>query len=74
MTIFIEVVGGKTISLECCLNNTIDELKYMIYIKEGLPPCQQRLVYNRKQLDDGCKLSYYNLHYASTLRLVVRLR
>ena len=78
MQLFVATLTGKTITLvvevERC---TVADVKAEIHAKEGICPCQQRLIRNRdgKQLEDGRTLADYNLHLAegSHLRLVVRL-
>jgi len=65
---------GKTIPLQVDVNNTISEIKEKIQDKEGIPPEQQRLIFNGNQLEDGKTLAEYNIEEGSCLHLVLRLR
>ncbi len=74
MQVFVKTLSGKTISVECEPDESIESLKNKILEKEGVPPDQQRIIFGGKQLDAQKNLSDYDIDDDDTLHLVLRLR
>ena len=74
MRIIVETLTHKEIPLDVEQSTTIDQVKYLVREKEGIPPDQQRLIYEGKQLEDGRTLSDYNIGEAAKIWMILRLR
>ncbi|KAG9090127.1 hypothetical protein FRC06_001215 [Ceratobasidium sp. 370] len=72
--IFCKTLTGRTITLEVAPDEEIYSVRCKIHDKEGIPPCQIRLIHSGRQLEDGRKLSDYKIGKESTLHMVLRLR
>ncbi|CAG8498686.1 9726_t:CDS:2 [Dentiscutata erythropus] len=72
--IFVKTLTGKTITLECKGNNTIDIIKQKIQNKENILKDHQSLIFNGICLEDDKTISDYYIKKENTLHLVLRLR
>lgn len=74
MLIFVKTLTGKTLTLNVDPYDSIGIFKIFIQIREGIPPSEQRLVFDGRQLEVNKKFIDYNIQNESTLHLILRLR
>ena len=72
MQIFVKTLTGKHITLEVEPTDRIEDIKQLIYEKEGIPVVFQRLIFAGKILEDGNTLQDYSIQKDSTIHLVLR--
>ncbi|RIB15121.1 hypothetical protein C2G38_2247828 [Gigaspora rosea] len=70
--VFVKTLTGKTITIECEGNDTIDIVKQKIQDKENIPKNKQRLSFGGVLLEDFKTLSDYCIKKESTLYLILR--
>jgi ubiquitin C len=69
MQIFVKTFGGKWITLDVEMGETIDNVKVKVQDKTGIPPEMQRLVLARCELEGSKCVGDYNIQKESTLVL-----
>ncbi|KAK7274507.1 hypothetical protein RIF29_15599 [Crotalaria pallida] len=64
--------GGKMISLQVEMSDTVSVVKSKIRDKDGTPPDEQLLIFEWRELEDRRTLGYYNIQKGSTLQMALR--
>jgi large subunit ribosomal protein L40e/ubiquitin C len=74
--IFIKTITNKTVVIEISLDNTIGELKQMIYIKEGICIETQKFVFGGKYIsyDNKKTLRELNIEKDSIIHIMLMLK
>ena len=72
--ILVKTLIGNIITLEVEPFDTIEVVKEKIQDKTKIPPYQQQLLRDGRQLEEGRSLSDYRIYSWDTLQLVLRLR
>ncbi|MFD9634565.1 ubiquitin-like protein [Streptomyces violascens] len=70
--IFVKTLTGKIIAIEVQGDYTIEMVKAKIQDKEGIPPDQQRLIFENQLLEDRRTVDSYQIRPGSTLHLALR--
>ncbi|XP_078345173.1 uncharacterized protein LOC144630677 [Oculina patagonica] len=73
MQIYVIMPTGKATILDVLSSDDVEKVKKKICSEEGIPPNEQRLTFNGKELKSG-SLTDYNIKNESILRLVRRLQ
>jgi len=71
---FVKTLTGTQTSICCPADTSIETYKTLIQDKIGMPPDQQRLIFEGLQLGDGELLSACGIEHGSVVHLVLRLR
>lgn len=70
--IYIKTLSKQTWPMKADKKDHISDIKARLSDLEGIRPCQMRLIYAGKLLDDGRTLGEYNVSNNCTLHLVLR--
>lgn len=73
MQIFVKTVTGRTIVFDIEGSETVNDLKEMIFEKDGIPVKSQRLLHQGKQLDSNRTLVESGVERESTIHIVLHL-
>ena len=74
MKIIVKFLTGKKFQVDVENSDTIENLKNKIQEKEGIPPDQQRIIYDEKLLEDNKTMDDYKINDGCILWMVIRLR
>jgi len=70
----VKTLTGKTFFLPMATSDYVFDLKARVYDADGIPPDQQRLIFQSKQIEDMCTLADCNVQDGSAVHLVMRLK
>jgi ubiquitin C len=71
--LFVKTLTGKTVSVEVEEGDRIEDVKAKIHEKEGIPPEQQRLIFNGKQLDNHKTIGDYDIEDGPSVHMVTQI-
>ncbi len=73
--LYVKTLTGQTLTITTLdPDATVEELKMEIFKKGGVPLSQQRIIFAGRQLEEGLRLSDYNIQKEATIHMVLRLR
>ena len=73
--VYVKQMTGQNFTIMIGAENTIDELKLIVQNREGIPTSEFRLIFERRQLEDGRTVSDYGIvPGGSTIHMVLKLR
>ncbi|ODV81061.1 ubiquitin-like protein [Suhomyces tanzawaensis NRRL Y-17324] len=74
MQVKVKTLTGRDILVDIEPTDKIIRIKEMMEEKEGIPPSQQRLIFNGLQLDDDKNVQESGITAGASLHLVLTLR
>lgn len=74
MQVKVKTLTGRDIPVDIEPQDKIVHIKEMMEEKEGIPPSQQRLIFNGNQLNDEDNVQHSGIQAGATLHLVLTLR
>lgn len=74
MQIKVKTLTGRDIPVDIEPTDRIIRIKEMMEEKEGIPPSQQRLIFNGSQLNDDNTVQEAGISAGASLHLVLTLR
>lgn len=73
MQIQVKIINNKSIFVEVDDTATVKDLKEKIYKQENIPVAHQKLIFSNLMLEDGNRLSDYNVQKNCTVYLIARV-
>lgn len=69
-TIYVMAPTGKKTTLDVLPSDSIEKVKKKIYDNEKIPPDEQHLTFDGKEMENGRTLNDYNIEKESTIHLI----
>lgn len=74
MQVKVKTLTGRDIPVDIEPSDKVIRIKEMMEEKEGIPPAQQRLIFNGSQLNDEITVEESGIQPGASLHLVLTLR